>query len=83
MRRAWDPERGKGLGDIVRAESTPGCLSNDVLGQPQRTGQSEARRHSESVDTGGFQVRLVRHEEGRHEGEPSRLDDETAAETEY
>ena len=80
-RRAWDPERGKGLGDIVWAESTPGCLSNDVFGQPQRIGQSEAR-HAESVNTRGIQIRQVRHEEGRHEREPSGLNDETAAETE-
>ena len=45
------------------------------------TGQSEARRHAESVDTGGIQVRQVRHEEGRHEREPSRFNDETATET--
>ena len=36
----------------------------------------------ESVDTGGIQVRKVRHEEGRHEREPSRLNDETSAEIE-
>ena len=55
-----DPERGKGLGGNMRAESTLRCLSNGVLGQPQRIGQSEARRHAESVDTGGIQVRWVR-----------------------
>ena len=49
---------------------------------PKRTGHSEARRHAESVDTGGIQVKEVRRE-GRHEREPSRLDDQTAAETEY
>ena len=53
----WDPERGGGLGDIVWTESTSGCPSNDVPGQPQRIWQSEARRHAESVDTGGIQVR--------------------------
>ena len=37
----------------------------------------------ESVDTGGIQGRQVRHEEGRHEREPSGLNDETAAETEH
>ena len=35
IRRAGDPERGKGLGDSMCAESTSGCLSDDVLGQPQ------------------------------------------------
>ena len=78
-----DPERGTGLGNIVWAELTPGCLSNDVLGQPQRTGQSEARRHAESVDAGGIQVRQVCHEdEGRHERERRRPDDETAGKAE-
>ena len=43
IRRAWDPERGKGRGDIVWTESKSGCLRNDVLGQLQRIGQSEAR----------------------------------------
>ena len=43
IRRTWDPERDKGLGDIVPTEFASGCLSNDVLGQPQKTGQSEAR----------------------------------------
>ena len=52
-------------------------------GQSQRIGQGEACRHAESVDTGSIQVRQVRREEeGRHEREPSRLDDETNAETE-
>ena len=54
IRRAWGPERGKGLGDIVWSESAPGCFSNNVLGQQQRTGQNEARRHAESVDTSGI-----------------------------
>ena len=52
--------------------------ASSTMCQPQRTGQSEARRHAGSVDTGGFHVRPVRHEEGRHEREPSRLNDETA-----
>ena len=39
------------------AEPTLGRLGNDGLGQSQRAGQSEARRHAESVDTGGIQVR--------------------------
>ena len=34
-----------------------------------------------SATMGGIQVRQVRHEEGRHEREPSRFNDETAAET--
>ena len=42
-RRAKDPECGKGLGDTVCTESTPGCLSDDVPGQSQRIGQGEAR----------------------------------------
>ena len=61
IRRAWHPERGKGLGNIVWA----GCFSDDVLGQPQGFGQCETRRHAESLDTGGFQVREVRRQE-RH-----------------
>ena len=64
------PERGKGPGHIVWAEPTLGRLGNDGLGQSQGAGQSEARRHAESVDTGGIQVRQVRHEEGRHEPLP-------------
>ena len=83
IRRARDPECGKGLGDIVWAESTPGRLSNNVPAQSQRAGQSEAIRHAELVDTGGFQVGLIHHEEGRHERESSRLDDEAATEIEY
>ena len=69
-------------GLFMRAEPAPGCFSDDVLGQPQRTGQGEACRHAELVDTRIFQVRTVRHEESRHMREPSRLDDETAAEAE-
>ena len=38
-----------------------------ACGQPQGIGHGETRRHAESVDTGGIQVRQVRHEEGRHE----------------
>ena len=62
------------------AEPASGCLSDDVPGQSQRIGQGDARRHAESVDTGGIQVRQVRHEEGRHEREPSLYNDETDAE---
>ena len=40
-------------------------------GEPQRSGQGKACRHAESVDTGGFQSRAIRHEEGRYEREPS------------
>ena len=40
-----------------------GRFSNNVPGQSQRTGQSQTRRHAELVDTGGFQVWPVRHEE--------------------
>ena len=64
----------KDLGDSMWAELTPGCLSDDVPGQPQRPGQSEARWHAEPVDTGGIQLREV-----RHEREPRRLDDEAVA----
>ena len=38
--RTWDPERCKGLGDIMWAESTFGRFSNDVLGQLQRVGHT-------------------------------------------
>ena len=41
--------------------------------------ESEARRHAEPA-TRGFQVRSVHHKESRHEREPSRLNDEAAAE---
>ena len=51
--RSLDPECGKELGDTVWAESTSGCLSDDVPGQPQRIGQGETRRHSKPKDTGG------------------------------
>ena len=82
IRRAGDPERGTGLGESMRAEPTPGCLGDGVPGQPQRIGQGEARRHAESMDTGGIQVRQVRHGESRDERGPCWLGDETAAETE-
>ena len=72
----------KGLGNIVRAESAPGCLSDNVPGQPQRSGQSEARRHAESVDTGGFQFGPVHHEESWHERESRQPCDETAGKAE-
>ena len=36
----------------------------------KRPGQGKARRCAEPVDTGGFQSRVIRHEEGRHEREP-------------
>ena len=75
-------ELGEGPGDCTQTEFAPGCLSDDVPGQSEGTGQGEARRHAESVDTGGIQVRPVRHEEGRHEREPRRLDDETAGKAE-
>ena len=48
-----------------------------------RRGLGKAKHvDAESVDTRGIQVRQVRHEEVRREREPSRLNDETAAETE-
>ena len=74
IRRAGDPERGKGLGDSMWAEPTSGCLSNDVPGQPQRIGQGETRRHAKPVDTGGIQV--------PSEHVRRRLNDEGDAETE-
>ena len=46
----------------------------------KRIGQREARRHAESVDAGGIQVRQVPLEV-RDEREPGRLNDGTAAET--
>ena len=48
----------------------------------KRRGLGKARRYAESVDTGGFQIRPVRHEESRHERETSRLDDKTAGKAE-
>ena len=71
-------QRRKGLGDSMWAELLSGCLSDDVPCQPQETGQGEARRHAESVDTGGIEGRPVRHEEGGYKHEPRRLDDETS-----
>ena len=50
--------------NILQTESALGRLSNDVPGQSWGTGQSETRRHAKPLDTGSFQVRLVRHEEG-------------------
>ena len=73
---------GLGIHSVAKDLVKSSGLSNDVLGQPQRTGQGEARRHAVYMDTGGIQVRKVRHEESRHECEPSRPNHETAAETE-
>ena len=42
VRRARDPLRGDGPGNIMQTESAPGCLGNDVPGQSQGTGQGEA-----------------------------------------
>ena len=64
------PQRGSGskvwrrTTNILQTESALGRLSNDVPGQSWGTGQSETRRHAKPLDTGSFQVRLVRHEEG-------------------
>ena len=82
LRRARDPKRGEGPGNILQTESALGCLGNGVPGQSQRTGQGETRRHAKPVDTGGIQVKEIRHEESRHEREPRRLNDEADAETE-
>ena len=71
VRRAGDPEHRKGHGNNVWIESAPGRFSNNVLGQPQRSGQGKACRYAESVHTGGLQSRAIRHEEGRHERETS------------
>ena len=46
-------------------------MASGVLGQQQTIGQGEACRQVELVDTGSFQVRLFRHEDSRHEHEPS------------
>ena len=50
----------KDLGIPVWAESTSGCFSDEVPGQPQRIGQGETRRHAKLVDTGGIQVKKIR-----------------------
>ena len=42
LRRARDPKRGEGPGNILQIEYALGCLGNDVPGQSQGTGQSEA-----------------------------------------
>ena len=70
---------GKGPGDSVQTESAPGCVSNNVLGQPQGFEHGEARERATSVDTRGVQVREVRQREGGYECEPGRLNDETVA----
>ena len=57
----------------MRVEPPSGCRSNNVLGQPQRDGQSEARRHAEPVDTRSLQVKKVRREEGGYERDPADL----------
>ena len=66
----WTASEGLGIQSVAKdlgiscgLNPSPGCLSNNVLGQPWRSGQSKARRYAELVDTGGFQVRPVRHEE--------------------
>ena len=64
---ATDLEISCGLNLHLDASATM-CLVN-------RRGLGKAKQNS--VDTGGFQVRPV-----RHEREPSRLNDDTAAETE-
>ena len=66
-----DPERGEGLGQCIWVEPTSGCHRDDVLGQPQRIGQSKTCRHAELGDTRGLRVRKVRHEESGCEREPS------------
>ena len=57
-------KRGEGPGNTMHAESAPGCLGNDVPGQSQGTGHGEACSHAKPLNTGGFQVRSVHHEEG-------------------
>ena len=68
---------GKTCGLNLRLDaSATMCLVN-------RRGLGKAKHvDMQSVDTGGIQVRQVRHKAGRHEREPSRLNHETAAETE-
>ena len=51
------------------------CLVN------RRGPERKTRRRAELVDTISFQVKKVRHEEGRYEREPRRLDDETTTRT--
>ena len=63
------------LEDSVPADSAPGCVSNNVLGEPQGFGHGEARERATSVDTRGVQVREVRHQESGYAREPRRLDD--------
>ena len=65
IRRAWDPERGKGLGNSMWAEFTSGCFSDDVPSQPQGIGQGEKRRYVKLVDKGGIQFEKIRHEGSR------------------
>ena len=64
--RAWQRTWGIACG----VEPASGCLSDDVPGQPQMIGQGETRRHAKPVDTGGLQVRKVRHEEGGYDFDP-------------
>ena len=42
LRRARDPKRGEGLGNILQTEPALETLGNDVPGQSQGTGQGEA-----------------------------------------
>ena len=56
IRRAGDPERGKGLGDSMRADPTSGCFSDDVLCHSQGTDQGETRRHAKLVDTNSKRI---------------------------
>ena len=69
----------KDLGIVCGLKPTTGCHGDDMLGQPQRIGQSNTCRHAELVDTRGDQVKKVRHEEGGYERESRRLDDETTS----
>ena len=72
----------KDLVDSMWTEPTSGCVSDDVCGQAKRIGQGESRRHAKPEDTGGIQVKKIRHEGSGHEREPRRLSDEADTETE-
>ena len=51
--KTGNSELGEGPGDRMQTESAPGCVSNNVPGQPQGFGQDETRERATLVDTRG------------------------------
>ena len=72
----------KDLGTVCGLNLHLDATATMCLVNRRGTGQSEARRHAQSVDTGGFQILPAHDEESRHEHESRRLDDETTGKAE-